>query len=124
MTKTDFEILQVAGYGPNKQDLKKHFDRYVMAFEHCPEGRIDRLPTRVLRQQYKAAVEARVTICVEYVMNQWPTSDVSILIYDDLTTYIRLTEAMVEVRNLFRHWYCNHEFENYVRRIQAVVNHS
>ena len=124
MTKTDFEILQVAGYAPNKQDLKKHFDRYVMAFEHCPESRIDRLPTRVLRQQYKAAVEARVTICVEYVMNQWPTSDVSILIYDDLTTYIRLTEAMVEVRNLFRHWYCNHEFENYVRRIQAVVNHS
>jgi Protein of unknown function (DUF3638) len=75
-------------------------------------------------QQYQVAIEARVTVCVEYLMAQWPTGDVSMLLLNDFITYLRLKEAMVEVEDLFKHMYCNHEFANYVRRIQAVVNRS
>jgi hypothetical protein len=124
-------FLEVLGYSPSKDELTKLFNRYARPFGDCPESRLDKLPGErwseadaFHRRQYTAAVDARVDICVENLLNQWPTYEVSIPLHEDVTTYVNVAEAMVEARSLFRHWFCNYEFQNYIRKIQAVVDRS
>jgi hypothetical protein len=111
-------FLKELEYSPSKTRLTKHFESYARDFEDCPESRM----LGANRRQYHTAVDARVKICVEHLMNQWPKSEISIPDYDDLAIYVDVEKAMAGARGLFLDWYCNSEFQDYTRRIQAVVD--
>ena len=112
------------GYVPSQEELEGIFDRCTLPYEDSRESvsaaSPGESPSRLSR--FQTAKNMRVKVCIDHIMQQWPTESISLPVYEDLTAYVQLDTAVSEARLLFRDCFRNTLFGSYIKKLQAIIN--
>ncbi|KAK0121151.1 hypothetical protein ONS96_011330 [Cadophora gregata f. sp. sojae] len=118
------------GFEPDKASLRTIIDECKVSFDASPERFIPLLPQEheedlAYRRvaTYHAATKLQVGNCLQALMQQWPTKNVSRPRTADIKTYLPgLKSRFGEIQSMFGMWHRNLEFQTYVQDIQDVLD--
>jgi hypothetical protein len=123
------------GFEPQKLKLSVILETCKVPFEQSPERKMSRLTSESdmalmdrRKFAYDTATKSQVIRCLNDLINQWPSGDVTLLQTSGTRTYLpglassELTSPAARIRSMFKDWYKNHEFKKYTSRIQSILD--
>ncbi|KAH6230109.1 hypothetical protein HBI42_037710 [Parastagonospora nodorum] len=110
------------------KDISKIINKYKKAINECPEGNTPKLDGEVnkdylqrlgkLRQKPQADANKKLSSALR---SQWPCSNPSTPSAPEIKKYIRVSDAMSEIKSYFKAWYDNMCFNEYLDSLSTTL---
>jgi len=126
-----FNIIDLSkGFRPDEIRLTRILESCRVSFEDSPDISMPRLPHEHeddfadrRRASYEAATKFQVKRCLRDLMRQWPVRDFVLPQTPEINTYLPRLRVLEEtIQSLFKSWFQNFEFRNYIQDIQDVLD--
>ena len=116
------------GYSPDPGKLRSIGEAAGRTLEDCPEQDLKKESHETesqFEQRQEELYDSNILSSVEsfesQLMSQWPT-EMIVQPSIDVDTYIILRQALSSAQPLFRSWFQNAQFRNYVHAAQAILS--
>ncbi|KAL2060399.1 hypothetical protein VTL71DRAFT_9429 [Oculimacula yallundae] len=118
------------GYTPITATLMKILGRNIKPFQNSSESRFPPLEGEtsmetVIRREdaFNAAADEKCEQFIQTLTSQWPASnlDWTTTTVSGLETYVNTNGAKREILEMFQMWHVNHQFREYVAKLEAIL---
>lgn len=111
----------------SKAALTRVFQKFLRPFSECPEKILDRENNETLDEyrsrcdrEWRVARQSAIETFLDRLVDQWPCKDPSRPLI--MSSYIRVDDAMPDVKSWFLGWYDNRPLHQYLDSIEQTMS--